>query len=151
MGNDVYDPDEIVKDSDVFELVPVGWYTVRVKETKYVSTDERPAGCGMVATYVIDDGDYNGRYLWDRFYPQTRPGVQILQKTLKLAGVIKESMTGKQYNDQLQKLAATFEGKRLMVKVGRGSYQGEPTAEVKGYKPTKQAARVEVGEEVDVA
>ena len=150
MANDIYDPDEIVSDSDVFEVLPVGWYAVRVKETKYISAEERAKGCGMRATYVVNGGDFDGRYLFDGFYPQSKPGVQILQKAFKCAGVVKEAMTGAQYEAKLQKLAIAYEGKQLRVKVGHETYKGELSAKVKGYEPVRPTGAV-VGVEEDIA
>lgn len=119
---------------DTFEPVPAGWYTVIITESEMKPTKAGDGEYLQLAMQIVE-GEYQGRYIWDRLnlINPNQTAVDIAQRALasicRAVGVLTPTDSSELHDRPLQV--------KVSVRPPKDGY--DATNEVKGYRALGEA------------
>lgn len=116
-----------VEDRGSFEPIPAGKYNAIIEDVEEVEQDEEGKYNYLSWKLMVTEGDHEGRFLWEvtSFSPKA---LWRLRDFLKACGVAEEDVNSA---DGLEFDPPDFIGTQLVLSVGMGTYNGEPSNVIK--------------------
>lgn len=127
-----------------FEIIPSGWKDAVAYELTDVEvendTGKLPVGTpGINVQFKIDGGEYDGRYLWNRYWfapkdydPQKKRTLDgMFARFLLACGISEKEVTSGKFTLKNEDLV----GRELQINVGQYTYDGEKRNKINGTRP----------------